>query len=201
MSFFLEVMATPGRQGVELVQLGLQQLLVRQAGLVFGDQRGRQRAAEGVFDHLAGSCWRRAARRWTALVRLLHVAVEGLQVEVELAEVLGLELADLQLEGDQAIEPSVEEEQIEGEVPAADLERVPRCRRSRSRGRARSGSGAGCASRLRVQIGLRVTVGQVEELDQVGVAEDGLGVGVQSASACRDFWRIQHARSKRAPSS
>src|SRR5436190_610918 len=44
-----------GRLGqlVELVELGLKQFLVRKPGLVFGDQRGGQRTAEGVFDHLA----------------------------------------------------------------------------------------------------------------------------------------------------
>ena len=35
------------------------------------------------------------------LVRLPHVAVEGFQVEFQLAEMLGLELVDLQFDGDQ----------------------------------------------------------------------------------------------------
>ena len=37
---------------------------------------------------------------------------------------LGLELVDFQFEGDQAVERPVEEEQVEGEIPPADLERV-----------------------------------------------------------------------------
>ena len=54
----------------------------------------------------------------------LHVAVECLQIELQLAQVLGLELDDLQFEGDQAVERPVEEEQVEHEVPPADLDRV-----------------------------------------------------------------------------
>src|SRR3954449_12723542 len=41
----------PG-QGIELLQLGLEQPLVRQLGLVLGDQGRGERAAEGVLDHL-----------------------------------------------------------------------------------------------------------------------------------------------------
>ena len=57
-------------------------------------------------------------------MRLLHVAVERLQIELKLAQMFGLELDDLELEGDEAIERPVEEEQIEGEIPSADLDRV-----------------------------------------------------------------------------
>ncbi len=45
-------------QRIKLVQFGLQQLFIRQLGLVLGNQGRRQRAAEGVFDHffiLAGT--------------------------------------------------------------------------------------------------------------------------------------------------
>jgi hypothetical protein len=57
-------------------------------------------------------------------MRLLDVAIEGFQVELKLAEMLGLELDDLELECDQAIERPVEEEEIEGEIPSANLDRV-----------------------------------------------------------------------------
>ena len=57
-------------------------------------------------------------------MQLLHIAVERLQVEVQLPEVCGLELADLELEGDQAGQAPVEEHQVDGEVLVADLDRV-----------------------------------------------------------------------------
>ena len=57
-------------------------------------------------------------------MRLAHVPVERLQVELQLAEVLGLELLNLQLERDQAVQRPVEEQQVDLEVPPADLDLV-----------------------------------------------------------------------------
>ena len=92
-------------QGVKLVQLGLKQFLVRKSGLVLRDQCGRHGTAEGVFDNLVvlGGAKENADRG--LLMRLSHVAVERLQVELQFAVMFGLELDDLELEGDQAIEP------------------------------------------------------------------------------------------------
>ena len=45
----------------------------------------------------------------------------------------GLELVDFELESDQAIERPVEEEQVEGEIPPADLERVLAADKQKSR--------------------------------------------------------------------
>ncbi len=55
---------------------------------------------------------------------LADVVVDGLEVEVELAEVFRLEAADLQLDGDQGVEPALEEQQIESEVLVAHLDRM-----------------------------------------------------------------------------
>ena len=151
----------------ELVQLGLQQLLVGQAGLVLGDQRRRHGPAQGVLDDLVVLRGAEQHADGRPLVRLLHVAVEGLQVELELAEVLGLELVDLQFEGDQAVERPVEEEQVEGEVPPADLERVLAADEAEVAAEfdqellavARPGP---------LQVGLGVPRRKVEELDEVG---------------------------------
>ena len=52
-------------QGIKLVQLGLEQLPVRQSGLVLGDERGRHGPAQGVLDDLV-VLRGRAARRSTA---------------------------------------------------------------------------------------------------------------------------------------
>jgi hypothetical protein len=92
------------RQFVELVELGLQEPLVRQASLILGHERGRHGPAEGVLDDLAvfRGAQEDADRR--PLVRLLHVPVERLQVELQLAEVFRLELIDLEFKRDQAVE-------------------------------------------------------------------------------------------------
>ncbi len=159
------------------MQLGLQQLLVRQAGLVLGDQRGRHGPAEGVLDDLMvlGGAEENADRR--LLMRFLHVPVEGLQVELELAEMFGLELDDLQLESDQAIEGPVEEEQVKGEIPPADLDRVL------------AADVAEIAAELDqellelldqgpLQVGLGMLGRKVQELHEIGILEDRRGVGM-----------------------
>ena len=87
-------------QRVKLVQLGLEQSLIGEARLIFGDQGGRERAAEGVFDDLAVFAGAQEDADGGAFVRLAHIAVESLQIELQLAKMLGLELADLELEGD-----------------------------------------------------------------------------------------------------
>ena len=121
-------------QLVELVELGLEQLLVRELGFILGDHGRGEGAAEGIFDHLAvlGGA-EQQADGWV-FVGLADIAVKGFEVEVEFAEVLGLEAGDLEFDGDEAVQPAVEEEQIEREVLPADLDRDTRNRRSRNRG-------------------------------------------------------------------
>ena len=79
----------------------MQQLLVGQAGLVLRDQGRRDGPAQGVLDHLVVLRGAEQHADGRPLVRLPHVPVERLQVELQLAEMRGLELLDLQLEGDQ----------------------------------------------------------------------------------------------------
>ncbi len=55
---------------------------------------------------------------------LLEVPVESFEVELHLTKMLGLELDDFQLKSDQCIECPVEEKQVEGKIPAADLDWV-----------------------------------------------------------------------------
>ena len=53
-----------------------------------------------------------------------NVAVERFQVELQLAEMLGLKLFDLQFEIDKAIEGAVEEQEVQFEISAADLKPI-----------------------------------------------------------------------------
>jgi hypothetical protein len=55
-------------------------------------------------------------------VGLEHVAIEGFEVELHLAQVLGLELLDLKIERHQTLQGAMEEQEVKVEIPAADLE-------------------------------------------------------------------------------
>jgi hypothetical protein len=59
-------------------------------------------------------------------VCLADVAVEGFEIEGQFAEILRLKSAHLQFDGDQAIEPAMEEQQIQREIAATDLQRILR---------------------------------------------------------------------------
>lgn len=57
-------------------------------------------------------------------MRLLHIAVQGFQIEAELAKVLRFKSANLQFDRNKCVQTAVEKEQIECEVAAADLKRI-----------------------------------------------------------------------------
>ena len=99
------------------MEFGLEELFLRQTGLVFGDQGRGERAAEGVLHHLAvfGGAEEHADGR--PLVRFAHVPVEGFEVELQFAQILRLELIYLEFNGHETVEAAMEEEQVEGEIP------------------------------------------------------------------------------------
>src|ERR1700685_40324 len=57
-------------------------------------------------------------------MRLLHVAVERCEIEIQLTKVLGLETVDLQLNVHQAIQAPVEEQQVDLEIRPANLDGI-----------------------------------------------------------------------------
>ena len=109
---------------VELVEFCLQKPLVGQLRFVFGHQGGRHASTQGVFDDfmILRGTQQYADRR--LLVRFLNVPVERFQIELQLAEIFGLELVDFQLDGHQTIERPIEKEQVEREIASADLQGV-----------------------------------------------------------------------------
>ena len=106
------------------MELAAEQRLRRKHRLVFGDEGGRRRAGKRILDDLIvlGGTQKDADRG--PLVLLLHVAIEGFDVEAQLSKVLGFEPADLEFEGDEASEASVKEQEVYREVLVAHLDRV-----------------------------------------------------------------------------
>ena len=170
-------------QLVKLVQLGFEQLLVGKPGLVFGDHSGRHGAAQGVFNDLMvlRGAQQHANRR--LFVRLLDVAVEGFEVELQLAQILRLKFVNFQFKRHQTCEASMEKQQVEFEVSPADLDRVM------------TADKAEIATEFdkeilepfnqaAMKVGFRVIFGQVEKFDEVTVSEDGYGIGMQNCQRC-----------------
>lgn len=58
------------------------------------------------------------------LVCFADVTIKGFEVERQLANVFRLEFVNLQFDGDQALKPTVEQQQVDGEVAFANLERI-----------------------------------------------------------------------------
>ena len=108
---------------VEFVEFALEELLVGELGLVFGDEGGAEVAVHGVFDDFGILAGAEQHADGGVFVGLFRIAVEGFEIEAELAEVFRLEAADLEFDGDEAVQAAVEEEEIEREIPPADLER------------------------------------------------------------------------------
>ena len=158
-------------QDVELVELGLKQLLVGQASLIFSHQRGGQHAAERVFDHLAilGGAEQEADGR--IFVDLADIAIERFEVELQLAQVFRLEATHLQFDGDQAVQLPVKEEQVQGEVAPADLHGVFRADETEVTAQL-SEKAPEVAHQGAVEVDFGVTVRQTEEFEEVRVLED-----------------------------
>ena len=110
-------------------------------------------------------------------MRLARVAVEGFEVEAQLAQVLGLETVHLQLDGDQAVEATMKEQQVEGEVPAANLHGVLRTDVTEVAAELDQERLEPC-EQAAMQVRLAVFVGQIQELDHVGVLEDAGGAAM-----------------------
>lgn len=58
------------------------------------------------------------------LVRFLYIPIERFEIKAQLAQILRLKSPDLQLDGDQTIQPAMEEKKIKRKVPPADLQRI-----------------------------------------------------------------------------
>ena len=82
------------------------------------DQRRGERATEAVLDDFLVLGGAEEQADGGVFVGLAMVAVEGFEVEIELAEVFRAEFPDLEFDGDEAVQATMKKEQVEGEVLA-----------------------------------------------------------------------------------
>ncbi len=101
---------------------------------------------------------------------LFHIAIECLDVEAQLADVLGAELANLQLDGNQAREPAVEEHEVDRKILVTDLHRVLGADETEVAAELGDKS-AEIAQQCAVEISLRVTTRKIDELERVDIFE------------------------------
>jgi hypothetical protein len=79
------------------MKLGLEQLLVRQPGLIFRDQCQGRGTAQSVFNNLMILSGAQQNSDGGIFVGILNVPIERLRIKLQLAEIFGLELVDFQL--------------------------------------------------------------------------------------------------------
>ena len=108
----------------ELVELSLEESFVWELGLVLGDQGWGQRAAEGIFNDFVILSGTEQEADTRVLMRLLYIAVKGFEVKVKLPEVSRFKAANFQLNGDEGIEFTMIEKEVDREVLVAYLEGV-----------------------------------------------------------------------------
>ncbi len=161
------------------MQLLPEQLLVRQLGSVLGHQSRGQVPAQGILDHLCVPVLAEQDADAVVLVWLLHVPVQGLQVEAELPQVLRLELVRLQLKGNQALQPPVVEKQVHVEIAVSDLKPVLLPHKQEVPAQLQNKAPhLGCQSLLKRALAVRLW--QVQELEHIAVLEDIDRILVQS---------------------
>ena len=96
--------------GVEFVEFGLKEPLVRHLCVVFRNERWGEATVQCEFNNfivLAGAKKHADSR---VFVRLAYVPIKGLKVKVEFAQMLGLELSNLQFDCHKAVEAAMKEE-------------------------------------------------------------------------------------------
>lgn len=181
-------MVCGGAELVEFVEFGLEVVFVGELGLILGDERGREGAAEGVFDYFG--VLRRAEEHADAgaFVRLLVIAVKGFELEFELAEVFGLEFVNFEFEVDKAVERAVEEEEVEPEIASADLDEVFAADVAKVASEFDEELAEFFDERA-MQVEFAVALREVEEIEEVGVFEDACNIRIQLSGQWPDFWR------------
>jgi hypothetical protein len=146
-----------------LVELLLQDVLGDHLGFVLSNERGGEVAAHGVFHDLIILAAAEQNADAGVFVRAFAVAVERLKIEGELAQVLGLKAHRLQLERHQTLQVTVVKEQIKFKILIAHLHADFFADKGEAVAKFHE-EFAQIAQQAGLQIGLAVTLGQVEVL-------------------------------------
>jgi len=125
------------------------------------------------------------------------VAVEGFEVEIELAEVGRLEAGGLELDGDEAIQPAMKEKQVQSKILPAHLERVFGADKAKIPPQL-GDEAPQIAQQAAVQICLGMVRRQAEKFECVGVFEDVQSLGVQLPHQWCDFYGMKNRALKSA---
>ncbi len=128
-------------------------------GLPGGPQTGLARGH-------GGSAVLHRGKQLVKLVGLAVIAVEGFEVEVELAKMLGLEAGGLEFNGDEAVQSAMEEKQVKGEVLPANLDGI--FGTDEAEIAAQFGEKAAqIAEQRAVQVGFGMVVGEAQKLQEL----------------------------------
>ena len=159
------------------MKFALEELFVGELGLVFSDEGRGEVAAHGVFDDFGILAGAEQHADGGVFVGLFRIAVERFEVEAEFAEVFRLEAADLEFDGDEAIQAAMEEEEVERKIPPADLERELGADEAEITAQFDE-EVAELEQQTLMEIGLAVAGREIKEFEQVAVLEDGEGFRV-----------------------
>ena len=121
-------------------------------------------------------------------MRLLHVAVQRLQVKLQLAEMLGLEFLDLQFDVNETPEAAVKEKEVDFKVFPANLNWIMAAYKTEISPQLNVKM-LELFEKGVVQVAFGMVRRQVQELEEVGVLEDGFGTGVQFSHRWCEYWR------------
>ena len=116
-------------------------------------------------------------------MRFFDVAVERFKVEFELAHVFGLKLLDFELDCHHAGEAPMEEKEIEFKILGADLYRVMAADKAEVAAEFDEEI-LEAFDETAMEVGFGVAFGEVEEFNEIGVFEDGGGIGMQNCQRC-----------------
>ena len=162
---------------IKLVKFGLQQTFRGKLGFVFRNHGGGKRTTESVLDDFAVFGGAEQQPQSGVLVSFPKVAVESLEIKVELAEMFRLEPRCFQFNGHQAVESAMEEEQVERKILSTDLNRILRTHEAEVASQF-SEKATKISKQGTVQIGFGMFIGNAQEFEGVGILEDVECIGM-----------------------
>ena len=163
---------------VELAEFGLEKCFVGEGDPILRHHGGREGSAKGVFDDFGVLAGAEENPDGRIFVRFAHVTVQGFEIEIDFTEILGLEAAGLEFDGDKAVQGTMKEEQIESKILTADLD--GKLRTDKTEVASEFGEEAPKVAQeggMKVRLGMRSW--EAEKLKEVGIPEGRLRLRMQ----------------------